>query len=558
MPLINISLTESEEMDLEDYGINAVIIVENYRSFYIDFVNAFHRLKADEDVKEYPYCNPKIDDISTNRDMTIKYFAKETIFDTQKNVFYKSGMHISRAILKTIIEDLNKHDALIIQGRRFSGKTNLLCSLVECFTEYETVFFPSDVVYDEEIVQTMFNEKKNTLFLFDSNSLSEYAYREVAYSIEKLRLNGNKLVIAVNSKDLFLSESLSTEIVHISPRFYDENELKNINIAADKYSLIRRRRYDTNIDFIKRIIDEQRIDIELNLGIPIGFTKNERIILFLLCLNDKLYFGDISSMGISFREVEVLLNGMKGIVEKIPVSRGENSRHSSEKLIHNSKYVLLGIMNSFTPEEIIETITLIVSKTISDRTQKRLYVETVLFDTLNQFFGKKSGAGKIIYDIYNELQKYLYDNMDYWLQRSKSIYRLNPQNKDELIKAYRYAKKANLDGDDRIKAKSSLTLSLICCLLSKIGSDAKEKEEQELEAIDYAYDAITSDYFKRIGPNRLNSEFERNNKRGTPYYDRILEICSKYNNEKSSSNILYKIATIESVLSNVEKQASVV
>ena len=205
---------------------------------------------------------------------------------------------------------------------------------------------------------------------------------------------------------------------------------------------------------------------------------------------------------------------MNGIIEKIPVSKGENSHHSSEKLIHNSKYVLLNIMNSFESGEIVETIIYIVSKTLKDSAKRRLYVEAVLFDTLNQLFGKKSGAGKIIYKIYNDLEQYLYSDMDYWHQRAKSIYRINPNERDELLDAYSYVKKAYCDGDERIHAKSSLTSSLICCLLSETVS-GEEKTEYELkEAIDYAYEAITSEYFKKIGNARLNSEFESNSRSG--------------------------------------------
>lgn len=388
-------LSANEEIEIEDYGINTVILVENYHSFYTNFVNEFHRISANEGSDTFPFKNPKINDISNDKEQTLEFFGNKCIFINAENSFYKSGMHIIRSIINKVEKCLTNQSAVIIQGRRFSGKTHLLCELLECFKTFDIYYFPSDIVFDEDIIKNMLNEKKDSIFIFDSNSLSDCAYQVVVHSIDNLKDNNNKIVLAVNSKDLFLSENLNTEIINLSYKFYESNELSSINRSADKYSLIRRKRNDSNIDYLKRIINEQKINLSIGLDLPDKFTLNERIVLFLLCLKDKVYYSEISSMNISFREVGVLLDNMHGIIEKTNVSKGESSHHSAYKLVHNSKYVLLSIMSTFTQDEIVKIITYIISKTSSDSTLKRLGVETVLFDNLNQLFGNIKVQGKL-------------------------------------------------------------------------------------------------------------------------------------------------------------------
>lgn len=106
-----------------------------------------------------------------------------------------------------IEETLEKNNAIILQGRRFSGKMHVLCGLAEQCSKFDILYFPSSEIFDENLIGKMLRECTHSLFLFDSNSLSEYAYQEVAHSIEYLRNNNNKLVVAVNSKDLFLSDN---------------------------------------------------------------------------------------------------------------------------------------------------------------------------------------------------------------------------------------------------------------------------------------------------------------------------------------------------------------
>jgi hypothetical protein len=239
-------------------------------------------------------------------------------------------------------------------------------------------------------------------------------------------------------------------------------------------------------------------------------------------VKDKLYFSDINALNIRFRDIDNFIERFCGIVEKTPVTKGEKSRHSTEKLIHNSKYLLLSIMRALTSDEIIHTINYIVSRYVNDSARKRLYVEVVLFDTLNQIFGYSKGSGELIFEIYKSLEHHLNHDMDYWLQRAKSIYRIRPNCLDDLLNAYQYSKKSLGDGNERIRSKSALTTSLICCLVSKLVIDPQEQYDFEVEAIKCAEIAIASEYFSF---NRGNLRIELGRK---SYAQLIKGVCNKH------------------------------
>lgn len=394
----------------------------------------------------------------------------------------------------------------------------------------------------------MLKNKSDSIFLFDSNSLTDYSYHQVANSEKLLKDNHNKLVITVNSNDLYLSDALNAEIILV-PAVFNQTELNLLQPISDSFGLIRRKERETNVDYLKALSDEQKIPLALFDKVPKTFTKEESIILILLSIKDKLYFSDISALGLHYRTVDRLIDRMQGIIERVPVAKGEKYRHSSEKLVHNSKYYMLYIMKSLSSAEIIEAILHIVSHLVKDPVRKRLYVEAVLFDTLNQLFGYSKGAGKLIFDIYDALSPYLSQDMDYWLQRAKSIYRLRPNNYGDLLNAYQYAKKALGDGNPHLRAKASLTTSLICCLLAKLCTDPLNIDNYEREAIVCADSAISSTYFS-INKSNLKGELRSGYRQ--PYSKLIRVVCDKHLTDSESVQIMWKAAHVKKLLDELE------
>lgn len=531
------NLTDEEEELLEDYGINTVIYVNSYELFYRNFISAYNALKATECESKYTFLNPNIqvlvnDDYKTN----LKYISCNEIFDSKQNCFYKSKFHTLRECTSKIEDKLKTSNGVIIRGRRFSGKTFILCTLAERFQEYTVLYFPSQLNIDEDVLRNLLKKQTNSLFLFDSNSLANTAYQLIAHSKEILENNKNKVVIATNSNETYLLDALDIEVVSIRNVFLS-NELFYIRTICDKYGIIRRNNRDSNVDFLKRLQDEQKIEIPFFDHLPTTFDREELVLLVLLCMEDKVYLSDVNALNISFKKVDQLIQRMDGMVEKVPTTKRERSQHSAEKIIYNSKYCLLSIMKTLKPEQVIETITYIVSHLVNDKNRKRLCIDAVLFDTLNQLFGHAKGAGALIFKIYISLEPYLNQDMDYWLQRAKSIYRLYSNDRDKLMLAYQYAKKAASDGNGRIQVKASLTISLICCLLAKKCKNSVERFPYEMEAIHCSYTAIYSPYFENRQQN-LKGELSRQKK--DSYVDLIGNVCHKLSDSADDLELVYK------------------
>lgn len=538
-------LTPDEELDIEAYGINSVIIVNDYELFYRELVSEYEKIKAKEIGAQYQFKNPRITVIAPeDKHLNIKYFSGENIFNAQSNTFYKSNLQIARTCIEEIETYLSKNDSVIVRGRRFSGKTFLLSALADRYKKYTVLYFPSEFMIDEDVLHALMEKETETLFLFDSNSLSGYAYQIVAHSDTLLKKNKNKLVVAINSNDTYLSDTLNAETVFLKSVF-DEDELKNIVPVCDRYGLIQRRSKETNIDFLKKLNDKQKIDFSVFSKIPKKFSQQELVLLMLLCTKDKVYFSDIHALNIRFHDVDAFVSRLQGLIERVPTSKGEKHSHSAEKLVHNSKYCLLALMRNFRDEEIIATVTYIVSKLSKDKARRRLYIETVLFDTLNQLFGHTQGAGRLIVDIYDALEPYLNHDMDYWLQRAKSIYRIYPKHYGKLKVAYQYAKKSSSDGEPRIQAKAALTTSLICCLLANLCRDLQERYSYEVEAITSAGTAIASEYFKL---NRRNLKGELGVGKRESYFNLIINTCDRHADPSMDLQIAWTASAIKKEL----------
>ena len=136
----------------------------------------------------------------------------------------------------------------------------MIADLLEHQKKYTQYFFPSSSNTDEETIRKLLIKGKNCLFVFDSNSLSESSYRLIANCKELLSKNDNKIIVAVNSNDNYIVESLKGIILEIPNRFYGD-ELKQNKEKADTYGLIKRYSKNTNMDYLQNINERQRIPI---------------------------------------------------------------------------------------------------------------------------------------------------------------------------------------------------------------------------------------------------------------------------------------------------------
>lgn len=537
-----------EEVGLQDYGINTIVLIEDYSYFYQQLIKEVRRLAAEEDLVNYKFKSPVVTTMNNKSD-AIHLLSGNPIFDEKENLFYKGGMHVLRDCIEEVEEQLKINNCVIVKGRRFSGKTFLLCSLCERQKRNTIYFFPSTTFVDEELLCLLLNKENNSYFIFDSNSISNGCYRLLVNSYNLLKKNSNKLIIAVNSNDNYIMESLQATFVEIQSTFQEQELQQNID-KANSYGLIRRYLNNTNMDYLEMLSQKQKIDIP-NLNIfPKMLSLNEKILLLLLTASDKIYMSDIMALGIPLFDVEVFKKSFPLIIEEVLVDINEKTNYSSTKLVHNSKVVLMKLLDRIDREEIIECIIHIVEMVKNDRTRYRIYIDIILFDTLNQLFGGKKGAGHLIFEVYEKLEPYLCDSLHYWLQRAKSIYWLFFSDSTKLKEAYSYSAKVYFDGGYSIKPKAALTSSLISCLISNLEKDIGEKQYYLEHAIEFGYEAVNSDYY-RFNKGYLNNELKPRKRMNS--CELMKNICNEYIEYYCATDTLEKAKKLIDKLEDMQK-----
>lgn len=516
-------LTRFEEDDLEEYGITDIILVKDYDLFYTDFFNMVSKFQIEEKSNNYPFINPIINNIE---DRDLKYFSGYRCFSEQENTFYKPNLIIDRDYICELENSLKSFNIVFIEGRRFSGKTYLLCTLCAREKRRKIFFFPSTTQESSDMISNIIYYHQNSMLIFDSNSLSNECYYMLQDIIDILQKNNNKVVIALNQSDNFLPELIKSDYIKIKNVFSD-HELSLLTPKTNLYALTKRRIRNSNLDYLNILRKEQDISISLNLKLPPKYTKNEQIILLLLGTKDKIYSRELNSLGIKYSEIQSFLSRVSILCEWLRTVKGETGTYSAYKLVHNSKNIILDEIRKIGSDDIIQSIISIV-KTFrnGDNNQKRIYREVMQFDTLNQLFGRKKGAGKLIFNVYQNLESQLSDDLHFWLQRSKSIYRLIPNDYHKLKISYSYAKKVYLDSNnDTLTTKAALSVSLICSLLYNLERNNEAKLNWLEESIFLGYEAIFSDYYKQ--EKRLNNDLNTENQHNN-YANLIKKSCSNY------------------------------
>ncbi len=238
---------DRERRNLGKHGVNTIIKVDDYDLFYRDFIKIYNEEKAKAKTDEFEFVNSRIENITSN-DGIIKYSTGFSIFNTENNLFKKTATTIQRTLLQRLQSRLTTSTCVVIKGRRFSGKTTLLCLLSENMPRYTRYFFPSSTSFDEYLITRMIKEKTNSIFIFDSNSMVSEVYLTIAHSKSNLDKNSNKVVIASNTNDDYLIEKLDAELMEL-PYKFDEKELRLFNEEANKRGFIQKKRDETNLDY---------------------------------------------------------------------------------------------------------------------------------------------------------------------------------------------------------------------------------------------------------------------------------------------------------------------
>lgn len=548
----------AEEKKLSKVGVNTILLIDDYDSFYKEVVNTYLRKKGDFESHEFPFKNPKSDKIKSKKGI-LKYYLGESLFDYRNNIYRAPAILITRSILKTIISTLDISSYTIIRGRRFSGKSILIYSLIKNIVKYDTYYFPSTHSFDEITIKSLFKNHSDSVFIFDSNSITPDTFHLIWSSKCAITESNNKIFIVSNTSEDFLIEKLDAEYYEL-PSIFDQLELFDFNDNADKFAFIQRHRNDTNLDYVFKLLKQQEIYSSIfpkNIG---SFTENEKTILIMICTFDKIFFHELAALDIPFREAKDFTLHNPVLFEIIDCDPHEADGKSVKKIVHNSNIALLELMRSMTELDIIKSIESIVKNLYIYDQYK--YKNIILFDTLNQLFSN-DGAGHLIDRLYYNLEKTLYYESHFWLQRAKSIYRLFKKDKERLKEAVSYALKVFNDAkeDYRLKIKAAFSASLIYCLLYTAEDNIDYKIKHQIESIKLAKYSILSLTSKHM-PKSFHNEIFRTVRRSRTFEENLTLMCKDFleHNLSHAPELLNDardiISRLEILKQNIRKQQS--
>lgn len=479
--------SDKEKRALRKYGVNKLILVEDYDALYKDLVSAVKSI-PNTSSSEYKFFNPQAEILSSKKEILRLLGFGRPVFDLVKGKFYIPICVAQRNLFKTVLRELQNNDFIFIKGRRLSGKTTFLQSLISHMPNYSTYYFPSGYDVDISEIKDQIATITNGLLVFDSNSLTPELYTLIISLKNNFKQNHTKIIVASNTNEDNLINSFGADSEYLNNKF-SSIELEEFNEGVNKLAFISRSDNQTSLDYAYKLMEQQNLDAPFSKYKIESMSFNQKVLLYLLTIFDRVYFHEILNLDFRLSDIDSFISEYPELFEIIDCDPYESDGKSVKKIVHNSKNLTLSLVSRMSKEMVSEVIKIIVKKLYLNDSQQ--YKTAIMFDTLNQIFSKH-GSGLLIDHVYKELESILYNEHHFWLQRAKSIYRLFKNDRQKLEEARKFAlKPLNDPGVARhIKVKASFTLSLIYGLLYQLADNNIEKEKFQISSIEFAHPAL--------------------------------------------------------------------
>jgi hypothetical protein len=445
------SLTELKKRKLEGFNISHYIqlqSISDYELFYEFLIRCYQESLEGQasEIDSLGYQQPVMMD--DDKKENLRYLA-DIKKDNRKLPYY----YVEREILDTL--HLSTEKINVITGRRFSGKTMLAYNILNHFQNYQRYFVIGQESIDMQTIDKLM-ELKRALIVFDSDCIDDKSFVEIINSFNAA--NQNIVCVFINSyDDVFNMLSYQVGVInqpidHILVGLMSSLDIEKINKRLDDIGLSWFDENENILDNTLRIANVYKENIVSDYSIS---DKNELIIIIWLLVQNKMYYEEIVSLGLSRQYKEIVRKFMPFLQEE-KCKRSEMRKHSATKIVCNGKLGLLQILNSFVyPQEnrmgnavlkqrhqdVCDSIYHIIHSFC--RMDEDIVKKFTMFDTLNDVFSRKyswesidyiassgdsgkntSGASGLIQMIFSDenIKKLKASDPNYWLQRAKSIY----------------------------------------------------------------------------------------------------------------------------------------
>lgn len=536
-----------QKMDLEEFGIDTIILVSDYDNFYRDFAElakAASCVQLDQ-LEEFH----NIPSGQAPTDKSIDYLLRgKFLLDKHKHVIYYPSFFIQRDLSTQLLGEMETYRIQIVHGGRISGKSYLLAGLLKQISNRDTYYFDSRNLIDVSLLESILKRHRSVL-LFDTNVLTR---RAIKYLLElDLRILEQadiNVICCVNNSDREVFSLISyvrqysrLPVKHIKTyelekqlSTYKGGEVDRLNSKLKNNKItpfIRKLSILDNLLEIRKDMPKKSSFKNLQFDPPPVITTEDSgklALLILLVQNGKVLPQQLTQCRLN-QESADLTRELKLTVEEdhrnqLQLSTGDSA---SYQLVSNATFWLLSQLHIISQDSslrntIIEAFHLLVQSFLAGTRHYKNVENLVKFDKLNEIF--PDGKGLII-DIYDELRPMLMESYQYFHQFSKCrLWGLNKpgyekseldQARIDAITAYKMATEAHEHAPDAISHRVALAHILFTLTVIHTKSCIEENFEDPdtLNAtFDFFFKATTyvENYEAMRGTKNNNPDDEEN------------------------------------------------
>lgn len=438
------------EVDLADYGIDTVIVVDDWETFYREFAAMAATCLYVEEEELRGFQNLQCAD-AREKDSIDYLLHGKPLLDKERGIVCYPDFFIHRDIEDRVLQEMKTRRVQIIHGTRVSGKTYFLAGLLRQIRNRDTYYFDSRNQVDAPLLARLLTLKRSVLF-FDTSVLTLDAVKTLLKAdYDQLNAKELNVVLCINNSDREVLELVAYERKY-RPEFdkkaqtyelsnsFSKTQGKGKNTQLGEVDAINQKLregwkipFDKNHTLLDNLLDLQKDlcdngETIFDQPLKMGAINTDRLcLLILLAQNEKITARELVQCRL-MKESASLQDDLKMTVEEdhrslLSVNSIDSARY---QIVCNAKVWLLGQLrevvtynNKFKNKfksMIIDAFKRMVSAFLGNTKQFKRVEKLVKFDKLNEIFPNNK---KMIVDIYQGLMPVLNESYQYYHQNAK-------------------------------------------------------------------------------------------------------------------------------------------
>lgn len=429
-----------EQVDLADYGIDTVILIDDYDNFYYQFAELAKACEviATDEIDMYRDFSIAVANTGNSIDFLV---GGKTLLDLKSHTVYFPRYFIEREIEGQVLKEMTRCQIQIINGSRISGKSYFLAGLLRKIKNRDVYYFDSRSHIDKSLLEKLLN-KSGSVLLIDTNVLDREATRLLFCSLKELERKQINVVLCVNNSDrdvlqmirdnwigqkdsLINSYSLEKRFSYVRTGKPEKKELELFNDRLKAENIIPFEKEKTILDNLIRIQGIMRARtpalFDKSIRISVGDT-NKMCLIIMLVLNEKISAQEIVRCGL-MQENADLLKEVKTAIEEdhCQLLSLESIELVTYQVVCNAHVWLLNQLRTLGSKQafqktIVEAFYHIVHSYLDGSKRYKMVEDYVKFDRLNEVF---PNGKHLIQKIYDGLKPLMSDSYQYYHQYAK-------------------------------------------------------------------------------------------------------------------------------------------